>query len=119
MSSCARLEHHISLPRSVADARKQPTVADAVNVVLQKDGKDPSPDRLVPDVTSVDRAIPGPASSLPVRVYTPGMTPSPPTSGLQPTQRQSRATRPSWPWPEKAPEETWPSQPQWRHMLLA
>jgi acetyl esterase len=57
---------------SVADARKQPTVADAVNVVLQKDGKDPSPDRLVPDVTSVDRAIPGPASSLPVRVYTPG-----------------------------------------------
>ena len=55
----------------VAEARKQPTPADAVNAVLKKQGKDTSPTALVPGVTSEDRTIPGPASSLPVRIYTP------------------------------------------------
>ena len=61
----------------VAEARKQPTPADAVNVVLQKEGKNPDPGTLVPGVTSKDSQIPGPAGSLPVRVY----TPSRPSSG--------------------------------------
>ena len=61
----------------VAQARTQPTPADAVNVVLQKEGKSPDPDKLVPGVTSKDSEIPGPAGSLPVRVY----TPSHPASG--------------------------------------
>ena len=56
---------------SVAEARKQPTPADAVNVVLQKEGKNLDPGALVPGVTSKDSEIPGPAGSLPVRVYTP------------------------------------------------
>jgi len=55
----------------VAEARKQPTPADAVNAVLQKEGKSTDPSALVPGVTSKDREIPGPAGSLPVRVYTP------------------------------------------------
>ena len=54
-----------------AEARKQPTPADAVMAILKKKGKDTSPTALVPGVTSADREIPGPASSLPVRVYTP------------------------------------------------
>lgn len=53
------------------EARKQPTPADAVMVILKKQGKDTTPTALVPGVTSVDRAIPGPAGSLPVRIYTP------------------------------------------------
>ncbi len=56
---------------SPAEARLQPTVADAVNSVLQKHGKDTDPTKLVPGVTSRDTSIPGPAASLPVRVYTP------------------------------------------------
>ena len=55
----------------VAEARKQPTPADAVNAVLQKEGKNPDPGSLVPSVTSKDSEIPGPAGSLPVRIYTP------------------------------------------------
>ncbi len=54
-----------------AEARKQPTPADAVKEVLKKKGKSTEPTALVPGVTSADREIPGPASSLPVRVYTP------------------------------------------------
>ena len=54
-----------------AEARKQPTPADAVMAILKKKGKDTSPTALVPGVTSADRQIPGPASSLPVRIYTP------------------------------------------------
>lgn len=54
-----------------ADARAQPTVTDAVLSVLKAQGRDTSPTALVPGVTSIDRTIPGPAGSLPVRVYTP------------------------------------------------
>ncbi len=56
---------------SVTEARKQPTPADAVNVVLQKEGKSTDSSALVPGVTSKDTEIPGPTGSLPVRVYTP------------------------------------------------
>ncbi|MDQ3215904.1 MAG: alpha/beta hydrolase, partial [Pseudomonadota bacterium] len=54
-----------------AEARKQPTPADAVNVVLKKQGKDTAPTALVPGVTSEDRQIPGAAGPLPARIYTP------------------------------------------------
>ena len=53
------------------EARKQPTPADAVKAVLEKQGKSTDPNVLVPGVASADRDIPGPAGSLPVRVYTP------------------------------------------------
>ncbi len=54
-----------------AEARQQPTPADAVMAVLKAKGKDTDPMKLVPGVTSVDQTIPGPASTLPVRIYTP------------------------------------------------
>ena len=54
-----------------AEARGQPTPADAVTVVLKKQGKNTAPSALVPGVSSVDRTIPGPVGPLPVRVYTP------------------------------------------------
>ena len=54
-----------------AEARKQPTPADAVMAVLKQQGKDTSPTALVPGVTSIDKTIPGPAGQLPVRIYTP------------------------------------------------
>jgi acetyl esterase/lipase len=54
-----------------AEARQQPTPADAVKNVLQGKGKDTAPEKLVPGVTSVDSTIPGPAGSLPIRTYTP------------------------------------------------
>ncbi len=54
-----------------AEARKQPSPADAVKVVLQQRGKDTAPTSLVPGVTSKDMTIPGSAEALPVRVYTP------------------------------------------------
>ena len=55
----------------VAEARQQPTPADAVMAVLVKQGKDTSPTALVPGVTSVDREIPGAVGPLPARIYTP------------------------------------------------
>ena len=54
-----------------AEARKQPTPADAVNVVLKKEGKSTDPEKLVPGVKSVDRMITGAAGQIPARVYTP------------------------------------------------
>lgn len=56
---------------SVAEARMQPTIADAVNVVLRQQGRSTDPASLVPGVTSRDTTIPGPAGPLPARVYTP------------------------------------------------
>ena len=55
----------------VAEARAQPTVADAVNAVLTADGMDTSPKMLVPGVTSEDRSVPGAQGPLPARIYTP------------------------------------------------
>ena len=54
-----------------AEARQQPTVADAVKAVLASQGRDSDPAKVVPGVTSMDTTIPGPAGALPVRVYTP------------------------------------------------
>lgn len=56
---------------SAAEARKQPTVTDAVMSVLKMLGKDTAPTALVPGVSSVDQSIPGAAGELPVRIYTP------------------------------------------------
>ena len=54
-----------------AEARTQPTPTDAVMTVLKKQGKDTTPTALLPGVSSADSTIPGPAGSLPVRIYTP------------------------------------------------
>ena len=54
-----------------AEARKQPTPADAVMAVLEKQGNETTPTALVPGVVSVDLTIPSPAGPLPVRIYTP------------------------------------------------
>jgi acetyl esterase/lipase len=54
-----------------AEARKQPTPADAVKVVLQQKGKDTSPTALVPGITSKDTTIQAATGSLPLRIYTP------------------------------------------------
>ena len=56
---------------TAADARKQPTPNDAVMAVLKQKDKSTDPTALVPGVTSVDRTLPGPKGSLPVRIYTP------------------------------------------------
>ena len=53
------------------EARQQPTPAAAAMQVAAKAGKDTTPTAMVPGVTSVDRTIPGPGGSLPVRIYTP------------------------------------------------
>ena len=54
-----------------AEARKQPTLADAVNVVLKKQSKNTDPEKLVPGIKSVDRMIMGAAGQIPARIYTP------------------------------------------------
>jgi acetyl esterase len=53
---------------SAADARKQPTPADAVKALLDKEGKSTKPE----EVGKVDdRSIATPGGKLPIRVYTP------------------------------------------------
>ena len=54
-----------------AEARRQPTPADAVKALLTKFGRSTDPMKLVPGVTHVDREIPGAAGPMPARVYTP------------------------------------------------
>jgi len=56
-----------------AEARHQPTMADAVKVVMKQRGIDPDPTKLVPDVTTVTLDIPSQTldSPLPATVYTP------------------------------------------------
>ena len=53
---------------TAAEARKQPTPADAARKEAVKEGKSPAPD---PSVASVDRTISTASGALPVRVYTP------------------------------------------------
>ncbi|MDO9353580.1 MAG: alpha/beta hydrolase, partial [Solirubrobacteraceae bacterium] len=55
----------------VATARANPTIADAVDVVLKQQGKSTKPEDLVPGITSKDTAITGAAGQLPARIYTP------------------------------------------------
>ncbi|SDV46248.1 alpha/beta hydrolase [Chitinasiproducens palmae] len=54
-----------------AEARQQPTIADAVNSVLRQQGRDTSPTALVPGVTSRDITVQGAAGGLAARVFTP------------------------------------------------
>lgn len=56
------------------EARKQPTVADAVKRVLADQNRDSSPTALVPGVTTRDMTVSGAAGSLPATVYTPAGT---------------------------------------------
>ncbi|MDQ6887641.1 MAG: alpha/beta hydrolase fold domain-containing protein [Gemmatimonadota bacterium] len=51
-----------------AEARKQPTPADAAKAVLTKQGKPAAPDA---SVITADRTIPGAAAPMPTRIYTP------------------------------------------------
>jgi len=53
---------------TAAEARKQPTPADAAKKELAKEGKPTEPD---PSVMSVDRTIETATGRLPVRIYTP------------------------------------------------
>lgn len=53
---------------SAEDARKQPTVADAVKALLQKEGKSAAPE---PGVTTKDVTIEGPGGAIPARIYKP------------------------------------------------
>ena len=54
-----------------AQARKQPTPADAVKMLLKKEGKSTDPEA----VGSVQNTtVPGPAGPIPVRIYTPSGT---------------------------------------------
>ena len=54
-----------------ADARKQPSLADAVNVVLKNQGKSQNPEKLVPGIKSRDTTVTGATGPLPARIYTP------------------------------------------------
>ncbi len=73
----AVLDAHASLkPKpidklSAAEARKQPTPADAVGVVLKAKGMSTDPTVLVPGIKHVDRTIAGAAGEIPARIYTP------------------------------------------------
>src|ERR1700712_229988 len=73
----AVLDAHASLkPKAiekvdVATARANPTIADAVNVVLRQQGKSTNPEELVLGVTSKDISVQGAAGMLPATVYTP------------------------------------------------
>ncbi|MGY8903327.1 MAG: alpha/beta hydrolase [Burkholderiales bacterium] len=73
----AVLDAHASLkPKAIekitpTEARKQPSPADAVNVVLKLQGKSTDPEALVPGIKSQDRMIAGAAGPIPARVYTP------------------------------------------------
>jgi acetyl esterase len=73
----AVLDTHAGLhPKAIekltpAEARLQPTVADAVNVVLKNQGKSTEPTDLVPGIKSTDTTVDGAAGKLPARIYTP------------------------------------------------
>jgi acetyl esterase len=55
-------------------ARRNPTIADAVNVLLMRQGRSTRPEDLVPDVTSRDITVDGAAGVLSARLYTPAGT---------------------------------------------
>jgi acetyl esterase/lipase len=55
-----------------AEARLQPTMADAVDALLKKRGESSDPTKLVPDVTTVEATIPGSdGAPLTATLYTP------------------------------------------------
>ncbi|MCC4609781.1 alpha/beta hydrolase [Xanthomonas campestris] len=53
------------------EARQQPTIADAVNKVLQDQGKTTDPEVLVPGVKRTAHTLETPAGNLPALIYTP------------------------------------------------
>ena len=53
---------------SAAEARRQPTPADAVKALLEKQGKSTAPE---PVANVTNRTIPGAAGPIPLRIYTP------------------------------------------------
>jgi acetyl esterase len=55
-------------------ARRNPTMADAVNVVLERQGRSTRPQDQVPGVTSQDITVSGETGPLPARVFTPSGT---------------------------------------------
>ncbi|MFO1349541.1 MAG: alpha/beta hydrolase [Gammaproteobacteria bacterium] len=59
---------NLSKTLSAAEARRQPTLADAVKRLLEQQGKSTAPEP-VGDVQ--DRSIEGPGGSIPIRIYTP------------------------------------------------
>ncbi|HEX5872187.1 MAG TPA: alpha/beta hydrolase [Longimicrobium sp.] len=73
----AVLEQHMALgPKPIetltpAEARVQPTPADAVKALLERTGRSTAPE---PVGSVQDRTIPGPGGAIPVRVYTPAGT---------------------------------------------
>lgn len=59
-------------------ARQNPTIADAVGVLLARQGRSADPESLVPGVTTQDIVVDGAEGSLPARVYKPaGAAPFP------------------------------------------
>ncbi len=56
---------------TVAEARQQPTVADAVTALLQREGKAADPLLLVPGVRTSELQVEGAAGPLPATLYTP------------------------------------------------
>lgn len=71
LDTFASLEPNALEKCTVAEARAQPTPADAVKLLLQKQGRSIAPEALVPGVTAQDRTISGAVSDLKARVYTP------------------------------------------------
>ena len=59
---------------TAAEARKQPTPADAAKKVMASEGKSTAPD---PAVKSVDRTVAGAAGQIPTRIYTPASAQGP------------------------------------------
>lgn len=54
-----------------AEARRQPTAADAVKALLQEQGRPTDPAQLVPGVSHRDTTVRGATGELPARVFTP------------------------------------------------
>lgn len=63
---------------SVAEARRQPTIADAVRSLLQEQGRSTDPERLVPGVTRTTLQIPVRDASINALVYSPSGVTNPP-----------------------------------------
>lgn len=73
----ALLQAHASLDPvaiekvDVATARRSPTIADAVTVLLRQQGRDATPEGLVPGVTSEELQVDGATGPLPATLYRP------------------------------------------------
>jgi acetyl esterase len=76
----ALLDAHASLDPDAIEkvepsvARRNPTISDAVKVMLRQQSRSLSPEDLVPGVDSVDIEVAGAQGKLPARVYSPSGT---------------------------------------------